>query len=164
MTMILTKEQPFEAARQDLLDKPLEDYIGMLARTRPFSLEIAAEADQLFDALASNWPQMEGWEEQAAELSRQIHELADPFVIPGAECHLRLSLSVAVGPRTAPPVLTAPAVRAAYDIGESAFYHQVLQMGHSGDIAFDHISLGLVLLIQPFKGQGEARAIGIGIG
>lgn len=162
MTMILPEEKTLEAARQELIDQPLEYYISTLARTKSFSLEIAAEAEQLFDALAANWPQLEGWETQAIELQCQIKELAEPFMITGGECHLRLSLNVAVAPRTVPAEKNAPAVRAAFDVTESAFYHQATDVNQISDMVFDHINVGLVLLIQPFHGQGDARAIGIG--
>jgi hypothetical protein len=164
MIMILPEEKALESARHELLDHEIEDYLGMLARTKPFSLEIAAEAGPLFDALAANWPQVTGWEAPAAEVRRQIRELAEPLIKPGTECHLRLSLNVGIGPRTMPPLLDATSIRAAFDVAESALYHQALDANQIGDMVFDHTALGLALLIQPFHGQGEARAIGIGIG
>jgi hypothetical protein len=161
--MILPEVTAGQSAQQELLDRELGDYLGMLARTKPFSLEIAAEAGQLFEALASNWPQVAGWEKPAAELHRQIRELADPLLHPGIENHLRLSLNVAIGPRTAPPEKNVAAVRAAFDVDENALYHQAIEANQSSDTVFDHITVGLALLIQPFKGQGDARAVGIGI-
>jgi hypothetical protein len=163
MTMILPDILAGDSAQRELLESELEDYLGMLARTKPFSLEIAAEAAQLFDALASNWPQVAGWEKPMAELHRQIRELAEPLLLPGGDSHLRLSLNIAVGPRTAPPEKNVAAVRAAFDVGESAVYYQAIEANQKGDVVFDHITVGLALLIQPFKGQGDARAVGMGI-
>lgn len=146
------------------LDKMLENYLLLLARTQPFNLEVSAPASQVFEELAAHWPVVEGWNEQVSDLLEQMQDFAQQFSCLSVERHLRICLVLSPAPRMPEINPHEPALIAAYDILEGSCLYQSLpidQLAHNP--LFDHVECGMTLLIQPFDSDGDARAVGLGM-